>query len=146
MTVVHLEAARSELPHCWQPDERAELMRLNVFLAERVNAKGHEYGETENHEPQFYVLGPDLVQNCVICVSRISKDGRTWYVIENGLGELFAEGYNLRTLVSNASGFWGSYRNKFLLLASLLSDVLVMGEALAEKYFPVTLAPWLAFA
>jgi hypothetical protein len=146
MTVVHLEAARSELPHCWQPDEIAELMRLYALLAERNNAKGYEYGETENHEPQFYVLGPDLIQNCVMCVSRISQDGRTWYVIENGLGDLFAEGYRLRTLVTHASGSWRSLRNKLLLLTSLVSDILVMGEALAEESFPVTLIPWLAFA
>jgi hypothetical protein len=150
MTVVHLEAAReklrSELPHCWQPKETAELMRLYAFLAERSNAKGYEYGETENHEPQFYVLGPDLIHNCVVCVSRISKDGRTWYVIENGVGDLFAEGYKLRTLVTHASGSWRSLRNKLLLLTSFLSDVLLAREALTDKSFSVVLVPWLALA
>jgi hypothetical protein len=150
MTVVHLEAAReklrSELPHCWQPKETAELMRLYAVLVEVSNAKGCEYGETENQEPQFYVLGPALTQNCMICASRISKEGRAWYVIEDGVGGLFAAGYRLRTLVTYTIGFSRSLRNKLLLLTSFLSDVLLAGEALADESFSVVLVPWLAFA
>jgi hypothetical protein len=149
MTVVNLEAVRdkrrSELPHCWQPEETAELMRLYAVLVERSNAKGYEYGETENHEPQFYAFGPAQTQNCVICVSRISKDGQTWYVIEDGLGGLFAEGYGLGALVTYASGRWRSVRTS-VLLTSFCSYVLLMGETVAEGSFAVTLIPSLAFA
>jgi hypothetical protein len=150
MMVVHLEAVRnkqrSEFRHCWHPEETAELMRLYAFLVERSNAEGYESGKTENREPQFYILGPAPTQNCIICVSRISKDGRTWYVIETGSGGLFSGGYSLRTLVTHMSGSWRSLRTKLLVLTSLFSDAFLIGEPLTEESFSLSLICWLGFA
>src|SRR5207245_2999295 len=49
-------------------------------------------------EPQFYLLSADPAEDCISCVSRILKGGRPWYVIEDGLGGLLAEGYSLNIL------------------------------------------------
>jgi hypothetical protein len=149
MTVIALEAVRekrrSQVPNFWQPEETAELMRLYAVLVDRLGATEHEYGETENNEPQFYALGTGLTQNCVVCVSRISKDSRTWYVIEDGMGGLLAEGYALGTIVTDASERWRSLRSRAL-LTSICSYVLLMAEAVSEESFAVTLIPSLALA
>jgi hypothetical protein len=94
MTVVELLAARRNklrrrAPGGWQPGEIAELMKLYAVLNDCDVTIGYEFGNTESREPQFYVLAAD--QNCISCVSRISKDSRPWYVVEDGLGGLLAE-------------------------------------------------------
>jgi hypothetical protein len=151
MTIVEFGAARVkhrlDPPNrSWHRDEITELMRLYAILIERGNAKGYDYGDTENHEPQFYVLGPAPAQNCVVCVSRLSKDDRSWYIIEDGLGGLVAEGCRLRTLVNYANGSSGWLSNKLvLLLASFLPDALLMDEALTEEIFSVVSIMWFIF-
>jgi hypothetical protein len=106
VTVVHLAAVRkqrqSALSHFWQPEEIAELMRLYASLKRGGKGADYEYGETERHEPQFYVLNADLAQPCLSCVSRISKDSRPWYVVEDGSGGLLAEGDCLGVIVNQA--------------------------------------------
>jgi hypothetical protein len=71
-----------KLPHRWEPKEIAVLLRLCVILNGRGVETTYEYGETERHEPQFYIVGADLTQDCVSCISRIFKDGRPWYLIK----------------------------------------------------------------
>lgn len=117
MTVVELLAARRNklrrrAPGGWQPGEIAELMKLYAVLNDCDVTIGYEFGNTESREPQFYVLAAD--QNCISCVSRISKDSRPWYVVEDGLGGLLAEGYSLDILVSHLRRCWLSLLNKLL--------------------------------
>jgi hypothetical protein len=96
-----MTAPHPKLPHRWEPKEIAVLLRLCVILNARDVETTYEYGETERREPQFYILSADLAQDCVSCISRISKDGRPWYLIEDGWGSLLAEGASLDALVSS---------------------------------------------
>jgi hypothetical protein len=133
MTVIPFEAARHRLrpapPRRWRPDETTELLRLYATLNARGEAADYEYGETERHEPQFYALGADPAQDCLACVSRLSQDGRPWYVIEDGSGGLLAEGSGLGTLVTEVSRCWRACVARLLLIAPLL------GRLLAEDDF-----------
>jgi hypothetical protein len=136
MTVMHFGAARDKmrwkLPQCWQSEETAELMRLYSVLNGRSVATGYEYGETEGREPQFYLLSADPAQDCY--VSRISKDGRPWYVIEDGLGGLLAEGYSLSILVSHASRCWRLLCGNLVAVASFFGEVLTRDALTTESF------------
>ena len=137
MTVVRFEAARrhprATLPGCWQPSEMAALMRLYETLQARGGASGFECGETERCEPQFYVLGADLGP-CIACVSRVSKDGRPWYLLENGSGGLLGEGHDLGALVGDVGQCWRSLVGRLFLVAPMFGQLLAGGgDALEES-------------
>jgi hypothetical protein len=137
MTVVRFEAARrrlrATLPTCWQPSEMAELIRLYEILHARGGASGFECGETERCEPQFYVLSADLGP-CIACVSCIAKDGRPWYLLENGSGGLLGEGHDLGTLVGNVSQRWQLLVGRLLLVAPMFGQLLAAsGDTLEES-------------
>jgi hypothetical protein len=133
MTVVDLAAGReqrrSALPSFWQPEEITELMRLYADLKRGRKGIGYEYGETKWREPQFYVLGADPAQLCLSCVSCISRNGRPWYVIEDGFGGLFAEGDCLGVLVNRTVRFDYSAHHGLLFVTPIL------GQLLAEDVF-----------
>ena len=133
MTVVDLAAARqqrrSALPRDWQPEEIAELMRLYAELKGGPKELGYEYGETEQCEPQFYILSAGPAERCLSCVSRLSTDGRPWYVIEDGSGGLLTEGDCLDILINRTA--------KLNLLAhySLLFVTPILGQLVAKGVF-----------
>ena len=138
MTVVELLAARRNklrrrAPGGWQPGEIAELMKLYAVLNDCDVTIGYEFGNTESREPQFYVLAAD--QNCISCVSRISKDSRPWYVVEDGLGGLLAEGYSLDILVSHLRTCWLSLLNKLLPSVIFTHELFSRATLTAESFF-----------
>ena len=138
MTVKHFGSARDKLrrrlPRCWQSEETAELMRLYAILNERSVRISYEYGETDGREPQFYLLSADLTEDCISCVSRILKGGRPWYVIEDGLGGLLAEGYSLSILVSHVSRCWRSLRCHLVVLALFFGEQLTRDGFAADSF------------
>jgi hypothetical protein len=105
----------------------------------------NEYGETERREPQFYILNVGPAPDCIGCVSRISKDGLPWYVIENGLGALLAEGYNLRMLVSYMSRSWRLLHSNLLVIASFFGELLIRDTITGESV-EVVLTSFLALS
>jgi hypothetical protein len=135
--VIHLATARatlrSPLSSRWHPDEMAELMRLYAAKRRPGEAVSYAYGETENHDPQFYVLGPDPARPCTTCVSRLLRNSRRWYVIEDGLGGLLAEGERLRALVSRASRYWHAVRHALPIVAWALFSQPFSDDALIEE-------------
>jgi hypothetical protein len=138
MTVTDFGSARDKmrrkLPQCWQSEEAAELMRLYAVLNGRSVAASYEYGETEGREPQFYLLSADPAEDCISCVSRILKGGRPWYVIEDGLGGLLAEGYSLSILVSHASRCWRSLRSHLAAVALFFGELLTRDDFTADSF------------
>ena len=138
MTVVHFGSARDKmrwkLRQCWQSEETAELMRLYAVLNGRSVVTSYEYGETERREPQFYLISADPAEDCIRCVSRILKDGRPWYVIEDGLGGLLAEGCSLSILVSHASRCWRSLRSHLVPVVSFLGELLTRDGFAADSF------------
>jgi len=90
MTVIQLAAARRQLhPGCWRKQEKTELMRLYAAAVRQHGAADFEFGETDRGEPQFYILDDSPAATCITCASRLSKDSKPWYVIEDGSGGCF---------------------------------------------------------
>jgi hypothetical protein len=91
-------------PPGWTAAERAELRRLEVALAARGAVLPSEEGMTEQGDPQFYLPARDPAAGCRLCVSRLPRGRRFWYVIEDDLGRLVAAGPRLGSLVEAALG------------------------------------------
>jgi hypothetical protein len=137
MTVVDLAAARKQRrsapPRAWQPEEIAELMRLYAELKRGTEGLGYEYGETEQCEPQFYILSAGPAEHCLSCVSRLSRDGRAWYVIEDGSGGLLTEGDCLGILVNRTARLNPLTHSGLLFVTPILGQLVAKGVFSAES-------------
>ncbi|MEJ0094710.1 MAG: hypothetical protein WDN46_15150 [Methylocella sp.] len=123
MTVVDFR--REAIPKSqneWRHGEIAELMRLCLKVTGGA-ADAYAYGETERLDPQFYMITSDPALPSIICVSRISNYGRSWYVVENGRGSLLGEGGDLATLVDDVTGQTRSHGLRMRSKASKLSHL-----------------------
>ena len=117
---------------CWTPDEAAELTRLYSLQRQRGDASEFAHGTTELDDPQFYLLTGDQAQSCTACVSRLTRDGQPWYVLEDGRGRIVREGGCLRTLVGGiATPSFAGWRTLAALLA--YSAQVFMGEGLGPQ-------------
>lgn len=84
--------------------------------------QGFAYRETDRHDPQFYVLGGDEAKPCKTCVSRLVRNGRCWYVIEDGEGVIQAEGDSLRQLIKRVYGLRHSARYSLTAVLALIGQ------------------------
>jgi hypothetical protein len=91
-------------PSGWSRKERAELRRLEAALAARGAVLPGEEGATERGDPQFYLPARDPAAGCQLCVSRMLRGRRAWYVIEDDAGRLVAAGPRLAALVGAVLG------------------------------------------
>ena len=122
----------------WCPDEISELMRLYRVKRDHSDAVvSFAYGETDFHDPQFYLLHDDLAQSCTACVSRIVKNGQQWYVIEDGQGVIQAEGDGLCSLISRICGCWQSARHTLAAAVALIGQQYVNEAPLAANLLGV---------
>jgi len=128
MNVVILDIARRKeraaTPNAWSPAEMGELARLYNAKREHGSAAGFAYGETDHRDPQFYVLKSDA-EPCTACVSRLIRDSRRWYVIEDGQGNVQVEGGCLRTLVGRLCGYWSLMRHTLAAALALVGEQFV---------------------
>lgn len=92
-------------PSGWSRAERAELRRLEAALKARGAVLAGEEGVTEHGDPQFYLPARDPAAGCRLCVSRLPRGKRDWYVIEDDGGRLVAAGPRLATLIEAALGY-----------------------------------------
>jgi hypothetical protein len=115
MNVVYLDCARTRKrpakSNAWSPAETEQLTRLYRAKRDLGGAAGFAYGETDHRDPQFYVLSSTDAEPCTACVSRLIRDGRRWYVIEDGQGNIQLEDSCLRALVGRLCGYWSSVRH-----------------------------------
>jgi hypothetical protein len=104
MNVVSLVEARTKRQmrrlNDWTSHEVAELARLYRAKTERGAGVSFATGATDLDDPQFYILNDEDNQSCSVCVSRLRRHGRSWYVVEDGNGRIEGEGGCLRTLVT----------------------------------------------
>jgi hypothetical protein len=118
----------------WNQHEAAELNRLYQAHRERRWADGFAYGKTDFDDPQFYILGTGGAEVCATCVSRLTRDGRSWYVIEDGQGQIHSEGDCLRALIARMVGrSLGAWRALGAILALFLQQFLADG-AVAQDF------------
>ena len=91
------------------------------------------YGETDHRDPQFYVLSSSDAEPCTACVSRLVRDSRRWYVIEDGQGNVQIEGNCLRTLVGRLCGYWSSMRHTLAAALALVGEQFVCDGPLSDN-------------
>lgn len=75
----------------------AEIGTLEAVFAPalgRGEATRWVVGETEEGDPQVYLLGPDPENDCILCVSRLGRR----YIVEDGTGGLLSENGSLLLL------------------------------------------------
>jgi hypothetical protein len=68
------------------------------------------------------VLSSTDAEPCNACVSRLIRDNRRWYVIEDGQGNVQIEGNCLRTLVARLCGYWSSMRHTLATALALVGQ------------------------
>ena len=126
MNVVFLDRARSRKrlvkSNAWTSAETEELARLYRAKRDLGGAAGFAYGETDHRDPQFYILSSTDAEPCTACVSRLIRDDRRWYVIEDGRGNVQIEGGCLRVLVGRLCGYWSSMRHTLAAAFALVGE------------------------
>ena len=106
------EEKRAATLNAWSPSaEIGRLTRLYHAKREHGGAAGFAYGETDQRDPQFYVLSSTDAEPCTASVSRLIRDSRRWSMIEDGQGNIQVEGGCLRTLVGRLCGYWSLMRH-----------------------------------
>jgi len=141
MNVVLLDCVRIKKrlarSNAWTPDETEELTRLYRAKRDLGGAAGFAYGETDHREPQFYILSSTDAEPCTASVSRLIKDGRRWYVIEDGQGNVQIDGGCLRTLVGRLCGYWSSMRHTMAAVLALFGEQFAFDGSLSENLVSV---------
>lgn len=98
MTVVSLNSHRAGRSGFWRPEELQQLCSIFAAHAGRGSAGGWATDQTEQGDPQFYVLSEDTAQDCLLCISRIGRN----YVLEDGEGGIIAEHHDLASIAEKA--------------------------------------------
>jgi len=86
-TVVRFPRAAETLPQGWRTPELQQFIAVSACSIADGEATGWEVGETEQGDPQVYLIGPGPAYECILCISRVG--GR--YVIEDGRGRVLLE-------------------------------------------------------
>lgn len=98
MTVVSLNSHRAGRSGYWRPEELQQLCSIFTAHAARGSAGGWATDQTEQGDPQFYLLSEDSAQDCLLCISRIERN----YILEDGEGGIIAEHKDLATIAERA--------------------------------------------
>jgi hypothetical protein len=111
---------------------------LSIFAAHEAQGEASDWdtGETECRDPQFYILNaqPDL--DCVVSITRIGND----YVLEDGHGQVVAEGRSLSVIADRAVQLTSSIR-KSAFLARIAVAWIAAREFFEEKVEPLLAEP-----
>ena len=127
----------------WSETELSTIVAALRAAIASGEGRGWETGTTENGDAQFYLLGPLPDQACELCVSRIG--GR--YILEDGLGRLLFEHWNLELVGLHAKAavpstswlmvrvitLWCAIRNT---MHERFEPLLVEGEELFVQFVP----------
>jgi hypothetical protein len=113
----------------WTPEEARGLCHLYESLCTHGLAIDWERGETECGDPQLYLVGSDTDASCVVSISRLLREGRAFYVIENGGGAVIAEGPCLERAVELAVRRGGNAKPGGSFMSALLGGALTYGWA-----------------
>ena len=142
MNVVSLDWARTRKcpvkSNAWSPAETEELARLYRAKRDLGGSAGFAYGETDDRDPQFYVLSSADAQSCKAFISRLIRDSRPWYVIEDGQGNVQIEGSCLRTLVARLCGYWSSMRHTLAAALALVGEQFVCDGPIPTSLAAIT--------
>jgi hypothetical protein len=100
MTVLEFVPRGREANGVWRQQEMQQLTILGSAHSMSAEVGGWACGATDAGDPQFYVLGPEPEENCLLCISRV--DGM--YLLEDGTGTLLAQNHQLKPVLHKAAG------------------------------------------
>jgi hypothetical protein len=124
MNVVKFPCIQAQAAQGWQSAELQQFVAVSANAIAAGEASGWEIGETEQGDPQVFLVGPAPDYDCILCISRL---GRV-YVIEDGNGRVLLEHDNPLLLADQATA--ALRRRK----ASIVARVAVAWAALREAF------------
>jgi hypothetical protein len=116
----------------WSKAELDTLLAALNYALVSEGGRGWETGQTENGDPQFYLLGSLPDQACELCVSRIGAR----YLLEDGAGRLLFEHQSLPLVTLHAKAALSSRR--WSLVARIVLLCCMVRHAIHDK-----VEPWL---
>jgi hypothetical protein len=136
MTVVAFNPRREEDAGIWRHDELQQLVGIFAAHAKRGDASDWAVAATDIGDPQFYLLGRQPEQECVLCVSRIGAR----YVLTDGEGAVLAENVQLAAITDRAMAFVPQ-RQGYSLFMRLGAAWIAVRHHYHEKVEPVLAEP-----
>lgn len=91
MTIVAFKPRSDEDNGIWRNDELQQLVGIFAAHSAKGDANGWASGATEQGDPQFYLIGSEKSQDCILCVSRLGRE----YILEDGQGRVISENRDL---------------------------------------------------
>jgi hypothetical protein len=120
-------AAGAPAPSGWHSAELQQVIAVSAGAIKAGEASGWEVGQTEQGDPQIYLLGPPPDYDCILCISRLGHR----YVIEDGGGRVLFEHDNPMLLAEQATA--ALRRRKAAIVARIAVAWCALREAVEEK-------------
>ncbi len=111
----------------WRNAEVQEFLEVSAQAIASGEASRWEVAETENGDPQLFLLGPAPDFECILSISRL---GRT-YVIEDGAGRVLGEHDSTVRLAERASSALRRRKNR--LVARIAVAWCALREAVEDR-------------
>jgi hypothetical protein len=111
----------------WQSAELQQFVAVSASAISAGEASGWEVGETEQGDPQVFLVGPAPDYECILCISRLGR----LYVIEDGNGRVLLENDNPMLLADRATA--ALRRRKASIVARVAVAWCALREAFEEK-------------
>lgn len=121
--------------HSWHATEMRTLSGVCAAFVSKGEAIGWETGQTEQGDPQLYLLGTAPDHDCVLCVSRLGR----LYVLEDGEGRVLFEHDSVMLLAEHMRT--ALRRRKGAIVARVVLAWCVVREAIEEKIEPFLAEP-----
>lgn len=126
MTVVKFRR-RSAASGAWGAAEMQQFLEVSSQAIAAGEASGWEVANTEQGDPQVFLMGPPPNYDCILSISRI---GQT-YVIEDGAGRVVFEQSDPMRLAEQATA--AIRRRKAALVARVAVAWCALRETIEEK-------------
>jgi hypothetical protein len=115
----------------WAAGELREILQSLAPQLDRGEASAWDVGVTDRGDPQFYLLGPQPDEDCMLCISRLGR----LYVLEDGAGHVVSEHDSLGVLAEQVRSMLGKRRAQ--IAARLAVMWCALREALEARLEPV---------
>jgi len=131
MTVISFPRTECRAGSAWGAGELEGIVQAVAPKRSGPNAGRWDVGVTEIGDPQFYLIGPQPHEECILCISRL---GRV-YVLEDGAGKVLFEHNSLIVLAEQARAMLQKRKSQIVARIAVLWCAL--REALEEKIEPI---------
>lgn len=127
MNIVEFSRTQKPVVEGWRNEEVQRVVNACAGSLANGEVSGWEVGETENGDPQIYVIGPPPDYDCMLCISRLGRH----YIIEDGHGRVVFEHGNLMLLAEQATAVLR--RRKAAVITRIAIAWVAIREAIEEK-------------